>query len=138
MYEVFDPFHNQKLYLFTIAVANYKNYTCHHHRPVTSNVTTGYISTIPLDDSGGGHGSSRCPLVIQGQPGQRINITAYRLVHLTYLLCNETWILFLVKGVSHHFCILIFNLKGTLFKISFLHNTFKHNMSWPPNLYRKS
>ncbi len=68
-------------YFLFIAVANYKNYTCHHHRPVTSNTSTGYISTIPLDDLGGGHGSSRCPLVIQGQPGQRINITAFRYVH---------------------------------------------------------
>ncbi len=71
-------FHWNKLALFSLlTVANYKNYTCHHRRPVTSNDTTGYISTLPLDDAGGGHGSSRCPLVIQGQPGQKVNITSY-------------------------------------------------------------
>ena len=58
-------------------VASILNFTCQTRTSVVVNTTSGYISSLPVTESG--YGSAKCPLVIQGQPGQTINFTLFGL-----------------------------------------------------------
>ena len=56
-------FFSANVWNISFSVINYSNSSCAQRRPMLVNATTGFISTLTLDETG--HGSSRCPLQIQ-------------------------------------------------------------------------